>query len=122
MKVKSKLEQTIDEIETAHENERRQKIELDKQRRRMEGDLKICQQTLAELERTKKDIENSLTRREREQGTMIQKLEEQQASVREGLNEHSNMKIIWMGFYFKISHKKRDIHSSLHLAVRSRSR
>ena len=101
MKVKSKLEQTIDEIETAHENERRQKIELDKQRRRLEGDLKICQQTLAELERTKKDIENSLTRREREQGTMIQKLEEQQTSVREGLNEHLNMTNMWMAFLFQ---------------------
>ena len=88
MKVKSKLEQSIDEIETAYETEKRQKIELDKQRRKMEGDLKICHQTLADLERTKRDIENSLARRDREQGEMLQRLGEQQASVREGFNEH----------------------------------
>ena len=88
MKVKAKLEQTVDEIETAYETEKRQKIELDKQRRKMEGDLKICHQTLSELERTKKDIENSLARRDIEQGEMLQRLGEQQASVREGFNKH----------------------------------
>ena len=82
MKVKSKLEQSIDEIETAQETEKRQKIELDKQRRKMEGDLKICHQTLAELERTKKDIEKSLAKKDVEQGEMLQRLGEQQASVR----------------------------------------
>ena len=82
MKVKSKLEQSIDEIETAQESEKRQKIELDKQRRKMEGDLKICHQTIAELERTKKDIEKSLAKKDVEQGEMLQRLGEQQASVR----------------------------------------
>ena len=80
--MKSKLEQSIDEIETAQETEKRQKIELDKQRRKMEGDLKICHQTLAELERTKKDIEKSLAKKDVEQGEMLQRLGEQQASVR----------------------------------------
>ena len=82
MKVKSKLEQSIDEIETAQETEKRQKIELDKQRRKMEGDLKICHQTIVELERTKKDIEKSLAKKDVEQGEMLQRLGEQQASVR----------------------------------------
>ena len=82
MKVKSKLEQSIDEIETAQETEKRQKIELDKQRRKMEGDLKICHQTITELERTKKDIEKSLAKKDVEQGEMLQRLGEQQASVR----------------------------------------
>ena len=80
--MKSKLEQSIDEIETAQETEKRQKIELDKQRRKMEGDLKICHQTIAELERTKKDIEKSLAKKDVEQGEMLQRLGEQQASVR----------------------------------------
>ena len=88
MKVKSKLEQSIDEIETAQETEKRQKIELDKQRRKMEGDLKICHQTIAELERTKKDIEKSLAKKDVEQGEMLQRLGEQQASVRTGFNKH----------------------------------
>ena len=48
----------------------------------MEADLKICQQTLAELERTKKDIESNLNRKEMDRGEMIQRLEAQQASVR----------------------------------------
>ena len=82
LKVKSKLEQTVDEIETAYESEKRQKMELDKQRRKMEGDLKICQQTLAELERKKKDIESSLNRKETDRGEMMQRLEAQQVSVR----------------------------------------
>ena len=57
-------------------------MELDKQRRKMEADLKICQQTLTELERTKKDIESNLNRKEMDRGEMIQRLEAQQASVR----------------------------------------
>ena len=76
------MEQTVDEIETAYETEKRQKMELDKQRRKMEADLKICQQTLTELERTKKDIESNLNRKEMDRGEMIQRLEAQQASVR----------------------------------------
>ena len=48
----------------------------------MEADLKICQQTLTELERTKKDIESNLNRKEMDRGEMIQRLEAQQASVR----------------------------------------
>lgn len=58
----------------------------------MEGDLKICHQTLAELERTKKDIEKSLAKKDVEQGEMLQRLGEQQASVRKGFNKKSDVK------------------------------
>merc|ERR1711981_1370315 len=55
MKVKSKLEATLDELESSFEKEKRSRGALEKERRKIEGELKVCQENVAELERSKKN-------------------------------------------------------------------
>ena len=81
MRVKTKLMATIDEIDTAYEKEKRQKLELDKQRRKLESELKISQVTIEELQRSQKEIENNITRKESQQEDMMRNLESEQSSI-----------------------------------------
>merc|ERR1712168_652274 len=66
MKVKSKLESTLDELESSFEKEKRSRGAIEKERRRIEGELKVCQETVAELERSKKELEAAVMRKENE--------------------------------------------------------
>merc|ERR1719402_2120225 len=63
MKIKSKLEATLDELESSFEKEKRSRGQVEKDRRKIEGELKICQETVAELERSKKEREAAIMRK-----------------------------------------------------------
>ena len=41
-KIKAKLEQTLDELEDSLEREKKSRMDTDKGRRKIEGDLKVC--------------------------------------------------------------------------------
>merc|ERR1712123_301351 len=56
-KVKVKLEVTLDELEDSYEREKKSRLDMDKQRRKIEGDLKVTQEVVIDLERDKKDVE-----------------------------------------------------------------
>merc|ERR1712240_698346 len=81
MKVKSKLESTLDELESSFEKEKRSRGNVEKERRKLEGELKICQETVAELERSKKELEAAIMRKENEIGGMAGKLDDEQGLV-----------------------------------------
>merc|ERR1711874_31207 len=81
MKVKSKLEATLDELESSFEKEKRSRGALEKERRKIEGELKVCQETVAELERSKKELEAAIMRKENEIGGQASKLDDEQAIV-----------------------------------------
>merc|ERR1719342_1690403 len=81
MKVKSKLESTLDELEGSFEKEKRSRANTDKERRKLEGELKILQETVAELERSKKELEAAIMRKENEIGGMAGKLDDEQGLV-----------------------------------------
>merc|ERR1719493_608315 len=81
MKVKSKLESTLDELESSFEKEKRSRANVEKERRKVEGELKICQETVAELERSKKELEAAIMRKENEIGGMAGKLDDEQGLV-----------------------------------------
>merc|ERR550532_1663849 len=61
-KIKSKLDSTLDELNDSLSREKRARTDVEKQRRKIEGDLKVCQEVVADLERTKKDAENTISR------------------------------------------------------------
>merc|ERR1719412_3132806 len=63
--IKSKLESTLDELEGSYEKEKRGRANIEKERRKIEGELRIMQETVSELERTKKELENAIQRKER---------------------------------------------------------
>merc|ERR1712212_403612 len=81
MKVKSKLESTLDELESSFEKEKRSRGAIEKERRKIEGELKVCQETVAELERSKKELEAAVMRKENEISGQASKLDDEQGLV-----------------------------------------
>merc|ERR1711970_1047914 len=53
-KIKSKLESTLDELEDSHSKEKKGRADIEKARRKLEGELKVTQETVSDLERSKK--------------------------------------------------------------------
>merc|ERR1719479_206959 len=54
-KIKQKLESTLDELEASVEKEKRARAVVEKERRKTEGELKMAQETVADIERSKKE-------------------------------------------------------------------
>merc|ERR1712115_154906 len=81
MKVKSKLESTLDELESSFEKEKRSRGAIEKERRKIEGELKVCQETVAELERSKKELEAAVMRKKNEISSQASKLDDEQGLV-----------------------------------------
>merc|ERR1712020_776765 len=65
-KIKSKLEQTLDELNDSLNREKKERVDIEKRRRRTEGDLKVTQESVSELERSKKEVETTIGRREKD--------------------------------------------------------
>jgi myosin heavy chain 6/7 len=79
--IKSKLEQTLDELESSLDREKRGRGVVEKDRRKVEGELKITQETVSELERTKKEFEAHISRKEKELSSLSVKLDDEQSLV-----------------------------------------
>merc|ERR1711994_278412 len=56
--VKSQLQSTLDQLEGGLDKEKKARATLEKQKRKVEGDLKMAQDTVADLERERNDIQN----------------------------------------------------------------
>ena len=54
-KIKTKLEITLDELNDSLAREKRARSDIEKSRRKVEGDLRVTQETVSELERAKKE-------------------------------------------------------------------
>ena len=63
------------------ERERRRRGDEDKQRRKLEGDLKLTQETIKDQEKGKKELDQTLARKEKDMGELNAKLGEEQAAV-----------------------------------------
>merc|ERR1719277_707570 len=81
MRIKQKLESTLDELEGSVDKEKRNRGNLEKERRKIEGELKILQETVAELERSRKELEAQISRKDGEMSGLASKLEDEQSLV-----------------------------------------
>ena len=81
MNIKKKLECTLDELEGSYEKEKRGRTQVEKERRKVEGDLKMMQDTVADFERTKKELEALIARKEKDIINLGSKLEDEQGGV-----------------------------------------
>merc|ERR1712142_261502 len=81
MRIKQKLESTLDELEGSVDKEKRNRGSLEKERRKIEGGLKILQETVAELERSRKELEAQISRKDGEMSGLASKLEDEQSLV-----------------------------------------
>ena len=80
-RLKSKLEQTLDELESTYDKEKRGRALLEQERRKVEGELKVSQQTALEFERDKKELENLIARKDKDMGSLHAKLDDEQSLV-----------------------------------------
>merc|ERR1711997_108097 len=79
--VKTKLEQTHDELEDGANREKRARADVEKQRRKVEGELKMAQESVSDLEGAKRELENSISRKEKDILGLNSKLEDEQSVV-----------------------------------------
>ena len=79
--IKNKLESTLDEIEGSVEKEKRGRANAEKERRKLDGELKLAQDQVLELEREKRTIENALAMKDKDISALALKLEDEQALV-----------------------------------------
>merc|ERR1719323_1100632 len=80
-RIKSKLEMTLDDLNDQLGKEKRDRIDCEKARRRVEGELKVAQEAVADLERQKKDGELTIGRKEKDVTSLTTKLEDEQNLV-----------------------------------------
>merc|ERR1719402_2104196 len=64
--VKQKLESTYGEINGAYNNEKKKKANLEKEKRKVEGDVKLTMETIHDLQRNRKDLESMIFKRDAE--------------------------------------------------------
>merc|ERR1712062_794932 len=58
--VKSKLESTLDELEDGANREKRARAGVEKERRKVEGELKMAQETVSDIEQNKRELEGAI--------------------------------------------------------------
>merc|ERR1712156_656224 len=88
--VKSKLESTLGELESGLDKEKKARATVEKQKRKLEGDLKMAQDSVVELERTKRDVEVTIANKEKNNHQLAAKLDDEQnlvAKAQKGIKE-----------------------------------
>merc|ERR1712241_1239642 len=68
-------------LEDSANREKRGRGDMEKQRRKLEGELKIAQETVVDLENAKRDLENIIARKEKDTQGASAKLEDEQGMV-----------------------------------------
>merc|ERR1739844_646463 len=63
---------------------KRGRADVEKSRRKVEGELKVTQETVSDLERTKKEIEANMARKDKDAAGLFGKLEDEQSIVAKG--------------------------------------
>merc|ERR1719464_1924135 len=76
-KVKGKLEQDLDETEDKLEREKKNRGDVEKLKRKVDGDLKLTQEATNDMERIKSELEQSITRKEKEITSMTAKIDDE---------------------------------------------
>ena len=79
--IKAKLEDTLDELSDSLSREKRARADIEKTRRKVEGELRIMQETVSGLERSKKELESVIGKKEKDQLGLTTKLEDEQVIV-----------------------------------------
>jgi len=79
--IKSKLESTQDELESNFDKEKKARGNLEKQKRKIEGELKMAQDSVADLERSNRDLTLVIANKDKNNAQLAAKLDEEQNSV-----------------------------------------
>merc|ERR1719340_374946 len=71
----------LDELEDSQEREKKSRLDMDKQRRKVEAELKVTQEVVTDLERDKKEVESMIEKKDKDIHDSQRHLEEEQAIV-----------------------------------------
>merc|ERR1711892_1410651 len=85
MSVKSQLESTLDQLESGLDKEKKGRGALEKAKRKVEGDLKMAQDAVADLERAKREVEGVIANKEKNNQLLSAKLDDEQSLVAKAL-------------------------------------
>eukprot|EP00095_Tigriopus_kingsejongensis_P012356 maker-scaffold198_size266703-snap-gene-1.28 protein:Tk12356 transcript:maker-scaffold198_size266703-snap-gene-1.28-mRNA-1 annotation:"myosin heavy muscle isoform x29" len=77
-KLKMRLEKQLDEVEDSWEREKKYKQDIEKLKRQVENNLKLTQEAVSDLERNRMELSQSLQRKEKELGSLVGKIEDEQ--------------------------------------------
>merc|ERR1739845_197574 len=69
---------SLDECEDSLEREKKTKSDVEKLKRKVEGDLKLTQEAVSDLERVKSELSQTVQRKEKELASMGAKIEDEQ--------------------------------------------
>merc|ERR1719249_559884 len=89
--LKTKLESTLDDLDASANSEKRKRGDLEKTKRKVEGELRMDQEAVNDLEGAKREMENLIGRREKDISGLAAKLEDEQGLVgklMKGIKEH----------------------------------
>merc|ERR1711942_121502 len=81
MSIKSQLQSTLDQLDSGLDKEKKSRAALEKQKRKVEGDLKMAQDAVADLERAKREIETVIASKEKNNQMLSAKLDDEQSLV-----------------------------------------
>merc|ERR1711887_27617 len=76
-KLKIRLGKSLDEVEDSWEREKKHKGDIEKLKRQVEGNLKLTQETVSDLERNKIELGQVLQRKEKENSSLNGKVEDE---------------------------------------------
>merc|ERR1711937_1134990 len=77
----SKLEHQVDDLEVNFDTEKKNRMDLERTKRKLEGDIRLAQETIMDLENDKAGEEEKLKKNEFDFGQLNTKLEDEQALV-----------------------------------------
>merc|ERR1739842_232793 len=80
-KIKQKLDSTLDELNNALNNEKKKRGSLEKEKRKIEGDVKLTMETVADLDRNKKELESLIFKKDAEWTMYYSKYEDEQCNT-----------------------------------------
>ncbi|XP_041854288.1 myosin heavy chain, skeletal muscle, adult-like isoform X1 [Melanotaenia boesemani] len=79
MKIKTKLEQQVDDLEGSLEQEKKLRADMERSRRKLEGDLKLSQESIMDMENERQQAEERLKKKDFEISNLQCKIEDEQA-------------------------------------------
>merc|ERR1711936_630830 len=85
------VKSTLGELESSLDKEKKARATVEKQKRKVEGDLKMAQDGVVELERTKRDLEVTIGNKEKNNAQLAAKLDDEQNLVAKAERQRSDL-------------------------------
>merc|ERR1712008_426907 len=79
-KIKEKLGQPYEDLKQAFATEKKKRANLEKEKRKVEGDVKLTMETVGDLERNKKELESLVFKKDAEWTMFYSKYEDEQGN------------------------------------------